>query len=220
MNLPFFGIRKNISYIFIFCFQLQRSDSCFWRKSPTSGESGKVGLCALRGWNHEKCGQRNSFFRDSSGIQGHWSLPKYRPKAYVKVFVTKWFIVPPFLVCIDIQEIFVIKKLKIINPQPSYYLDKGAPVLGLIRNQRSLKLKKISAKVLCQSICPQPIHNGPVVFSTYWYPMKNLVLPDILIGFRCLTEPLSLFWFRGHTVILPDWTFKKWGFPSFAFKSF
>ena len=70
-------------------------------------------------------------------------------------------------VCIDIQEIFVIKKLKIKNPKPSYYLDKGAPVLGLIRNQRSLKLKKISAKVLCQSICPQPIHNGPVVFSTY-----------------------------------------------------
>ena len=165
MNLPFFGIRKNISYIFFFCFQLQRSDSCFWRKSPTSGELRKVGLCAFRGGNHEKFGQRNPFFRDSSGIQGHWSLPKYWPKAYVKVFVTKWFIVPPFLVCIDIQEIFVIKKLEIKNPKPLFYLDKGTPFLWLIRNQRSLKFTKISAKALCQSFCPQSIHNSPAVFS-------------------------------------------------------
>ena len=96
---PFFWNQKKYFVSIFFCFQLQRSDSCFRRKSPTSGERRKVGLCALRGWNHEKCGQRNPFFRDSSGIQGHWSLPRYRQKAYVKVFVTQWLLVPPFLVC-------------------------------------------------------------------------------------------------------------------------
>ena len=38
-------------------------------------------------------------------------------------------LVPPFLVCIDILNIFVIKKLEIINPKLLFYLDKGTPFL-------------------------------------------------------------------------------------------